>query len=539
MLTTSWFAAVALLGTVHVEQLADAIPPAGAVMRFRARAMVSSHVGSGDAGVNSLAFAPDGKLLAAASSQGGCVMLWDVPGKKPRRVPLGLHYPSVGQFSADGKQLWFYVNAQPHVEILADHKVAPRSQPAAPNGAVYWTPTCKTWIRHVDADWQRRGGLLGGPILRRVKVQSIDTATAKVLREYEIDGHFVRASPDGRFLLTAYAGQNPLIVMDSVTPLEPMGAWMVWDAATGKKRCDLTVAGQAAPSPTGGDFYWPSAFGQCALLTYSPDGRLLAWRQHGTETFITDLEAGKNIVRIKTPIGSIQFSRDGKTLACGEGKTVVLRETATGGVRARLSGHTADVMSLAFSPDGALLASGGQDAAVILWDAFGTERGTSATPNLAAAWDLLAQSDAGKAHEAGRTLGRHRTQAKAFLCKRIADYAERVQRECKPLVKALDSSVYAVRQQAQYKLREHGMFAAPALRAALEQQVSPELRRRLELLLHEMNGPAERVWLQVYRGLELLERWGAADALEDLSRDAASPVAAEARRCWSRLHHRR
>jgi hypothetical protein len=76
-------------------------------------------------------------------------------------------------------------------------------------------------------------------------------------------------------------------------------------------------------------------------------------------------------------VNTLAFSPDGALLASGSGAidpnsppdfTIRLWDAATGEQRSVLEGHTAPVRSVAFSPDGMLLASGSLDGTVRLWD---------------------------------------------------------------------------------------------------------------------------------------------------------------------------
>ena len=139
----------------------------------------------------------------------------------------------------------------------------------------------------------------------------------------------------------------------------------LWDAQTGELRRTFTAHKDAinsvAFSPDGkvlasgsGDLYARDASG-------SKDKTIRLWDVE-TGTLRRTLPAQKNEVLC------VAFSPDGKVLAASQDKIIQLWDMQTHTVRRTLEGHTSWVWRVAFSPDGRTLVSGSRDGTLLLWE---------------------------------------------------------------------------------------------------------------------------------------------------------------------------
>lgn len=135
------------------------------------------------------------------------------------------------------------------------------------------------------------------------------------------------------------------------------GEVRMWDATRGDSGGTMQEHDTAVESV---------AFSGFLIASGSLDGEVRLWDMISASERAALVDAAN-----PTPVASVAFSPDGTLLAAGGGSTIRLWNVESGTVQAVLETEISDIASLSFRPDGTALIYGGADSAAWLWDLAG------------------------------------------------------------------------------------------------------------------------------------------------------------------------
>ncbi len=279
--------------------------------------------------IHHAAFSANGEKLATAHENGTVAIRIASTGKLLREITVG---PDVADviISSSGEEI--AVAKGPMIRVWRTATGA-EIAPLSANGA---------GVRSMAFFPDGRGLLIGledGSVVHREH-----SGKANVLARLEKHSPIVSIDPNGNLLAAIF---NDADVQTS--------KMLVWRSADGKRLREEVFSGD-------------DLFSAQFSVAFSPDGQTVATGGTGVTSLLMDPFGGprRRLEGNSDGVSHAAFSPDGKAMIWGNGNVAFAWDTYSGVLLRAIRGHTRPIRATAISGDGRLVATGGEDSAIII-----------------------------------------------------------------------------------------------------------------------------------------------------------------------------
>ena len=339
---------------------APAIGPVTVVWDLKQRKIVAHLQGGHMRGVFSLAFSPNGQILASGGHDAK-VVLWDLARQKPTAILQADGDVNSLAFSKDGRTLVSADNGG-HVIVwdtarharqatLTGHIAAVGSVALSPDGRIIASGGADGKVILWDLQGTNHLALTtlpraAGPAVISPDGHTLAASGTNASGIWDIGRHTELASLPAKTTPIGFTSGGRTLVLIGTS-----GNLILWNVTEDRQTASFVLPGAAAVS------------GARTTAVLSPDGKTVAYGTNGTgDVTLWDRRRQAEIATLATHqpgVNSLAFSPDGATLAVGTTNQIILWNVSQRSVTATLPGGnpSGGVLSVALSPDRRTLAS--------------------------------------------------------------------------------------------------------------------------------------------------------------------------------------